>query len=96
MSEFHTKKVFARYFNEILSGEKTYEIRLADWQCDEGDTLELMEISDEDKAPTGRVLRRKVGAVIRTKELETLDWWPKEDMEKYGFQVISLMDEPLD
>lgn len=93
MSQLHTKKVLKKYFDKILSGEKTYEVRLADWRCNEGDTLELVEIDDETKQPTGRTLQRKVGAVIRTKELEDLDWWSKDDMQKYGFQVLSLVDE---
>ena len=93
MKAIHTKKVLAKYFNKILTGEKTYEVRLADWHCDEGDTLELIELDDETKQPTGRTMKRKVGAIIRTKELEELDWWSKEDMQKYGFQVLALVDE---
>ena len=93
MSEVHSKKVLKKYFDKILSGEKTYEVRLADWQCDEGDTLELVEIDNETKQPTGRALRRTGGAVIRTKELEDLDWWSKDDMQKYGFQVLALVDK---
>lgn len=92
MNEFHTKKVLKKYFDKILSGEKTYEVRLADWHCAEGDILELVEIDDETRQPTGRTLQRKVGAVIRTKELENLDWWSKEDMQKYGFQILALVD----
>lgn len=93
MSRVHTKKVLKKYFDKILSGEKTYEVRLADWQCDEGDMLELVEVDSETGQPTGRIMRRKVGAVIRTKELEEFDWWSKEDMQKYGFQVLALVDE---
>jgi len=93
MSKLHTKKVLKEYFDKILSGEKTYEVRLADWRCEEGDSLELIEIDDETKQPTGRTLKRKVGAVIRTKELEALDWWSKEDMQTYGFQVLSLVGD---
>lgn len=93
MSKIHTKKVFAQYFTKILAGEKTYEVRLADWQCDQGDTLDLIEIDDDTRQPTGRTLRRKVGAVIRTKDIEALDWWPQQDVERYGFQVLALVDE---
>lgn len=93
MSAVHTKKVFARYFSQILAGKKTYEVRLADWQCSEGDTLELIEIDDRTTQPTGRTMSRKVGAVIRTKDIENLHWWPAEDIKEYGFQVISLVGE---
>ena len=47
MSAVHTKKILKQYFDEILRGEKTYEIRLANWQCEQGDTLELIELDDE-------------------------------------------------
>jgi len=92
MSKIHAKNVLSRYFSKILAGEKTYEVRLADWQCEEGDTLELVEIDDNTKQATGRTLTRKVGAVIRTKDIEAMNWWSKEDIEKHGFQIISLVD----
>ena len=90
MNRYHTKKVLKKYFDRILSGEKTYEIRLADWQCDEGDTLELIEIDDATMRPTGRSMTRKVGVVVRTKEL---DFWKAEDIEQFGYQVIALLPE---
>ena len=92
MNKVITKKVFKRYYDAILSGEKTYEVRLADWHCEPGDILELVELDDESREKTGRSMRRKVGAVIRTKELDELGWWPKEDIEKYGYQVIALAE----
>lgn len=95
MSAEHTKKVFARYFSKILSGEKTYEVRLADWQREEGDILHLVEIDDESKQPTGREMRKRVGAVIRTKDIESLGWWSERDVRDYGFQVIALKDEVI-
>lgn len=93
MSKVHTKKVLKKYFDKILAGEKTYEVRLADWECNEGDMLQLVEIDDVTRHPTGRTLQRKVGAVIRIKELEKLGWWSQEDIEKHSFQVLALVDE---
>lgn len=90
MSTIHTKKVLKKYFEKILSGEKTYEVRLADWRCAEGDVLELVEIDDETKQPTGRRVSKKVGTVARTNEL---DFWSAEDIEKYGYQIIGLLPE---
>ena len=90
MSQVHSKKVLKKYFDKILSGEKTYEIRLADWRCDEGDTLELVEIDDVTKQPTGRSIMREIGTVVRTKDL---DFWKPEDIEQYGYQVIALLPE---
>lgn len=37
------KKVWPQYFEKILSGEKTFEIRLADFECGLGDVLLLKE-----------------------------------------------------
>ncbi len=35
----HIKKVWPEYFQKILDSKKTYELRLADWECNEGDIL---------------------------------------------------------
>jgi ASC-1-like (ASCH) protein len=37
------KKIWPEYFEKIKSGEKTFELRLADWQCTAGDVLVLKE-----------------------------------------------------
>lgn len=37
------KKIWPEFFEKVLSGEKTYELRLADWDCAPGDTLLLKE-----------------------------------------------------
>ena len=90
MSQVITKKVYSRYFDKILSGEKTYELRLADWECKAGDILELIYIADDTREPTGRIVRKKVGTVVKTREI---DFWSPEDIAKHGYQVISLLDE---
>ncbi len=84
------KKILPEYFDKIKAGEKTYELRLADWECNQGDILVLIEIDPETKQPTGRIMRRKVGFVGKTKDL---DFWTKEEIDKYGYQIISLLDE---
>ncbi len=88
MSEIK-KKVLVEYYNKILAGEKTYELRLADWDCNPGDILVLVEI-DDSRQPTGRTMRRKVGYVGKTKGL---DFWTKEEIDQYGYQIISLLEE---
>lgn len=84
------KKILPEYFDRIAAGEKTYELRLADWQCEQGDTLLLVEIDAKTKKPTGRTMRRKVGYVGKTKGL---DFWTDEEIGKHGYQIISLLDE---
>ena len=80
------KKVWPEYFEKILSGEKTFELRLADFECNPGDTLILREWNPTTKQYTGRVLEKKVTYVSKTKNQK---FWPQEDVEKYGFQVIA-------
>lgn len=92
MSQVITKKILPEYFDKILKGEKTYELRLADWDCQPGDTLVLNEIDTKTKKPTGRSIKRKVGYVGKTKDL---DFWSKEEIDKYGYQIISLLSEKL-
>ena len=84
------KKILPEYFDKIETGEKTYELRLADWECSQGDILVLVEIDENTKQPTGRTLKRKVGFVGKTKDF---DFWNKEDIDKYGYQIISLLEE---
>jgi hypothetical protein len=84
------KKILPEYFELILRGEKTFELRLADWDCQPGDVLVLNEINPESMLPTGRSLRRKVGYIVRTKDI---DFWSQEDINEHGYQIISLLDE---
>ena len=79
------KKCWPEYFAKILSGEKNFELRLADWKCQPGDTLILREWNPETKAYTGRQVEREVSSVIKTKNIT---FFSKADAEKYGYQVI--------
>ena len=81
------KKILPGYFDKILSGEKTFELRLADWECTPGDTLLLKEWDSSKKAYTVREVEKKVTYVIKTKDTKLFS--PKE-IEKYGFQVIAI------
>jgi len=80
------KKIWPEFFQKVLNGEKTYELRLADFACKAGDTLVLREWDPETKAFTGRSLEKNVTYVGKTKGQT---FWSKEDVEKYGFQIIA-------
>lgn len=82
----HIKKVHPPYFQYILDGKKTYELRLADWKCEEGDTLVLQEWDPKTEDYTGREITKTVSYVGTTKDQK---WWSKEEVDKYGFQIIS-------
>ena len=84
------KKVLAGYFDKIVAGEKTFELRLADWECRPGDHLVLVEIDPKTRQPTGRTVRRRVGYVGKTK---SFDFWTENEVEAHGYQVISLLDD---
>ncbi len=90
MSKTIEKKIWSEYFEKVASGEKTFELRLADWDCQPGDILILNEVDSTTKLPTGRSLKRRVGYVGKTKDF---DFWTKEEIDKYGYQIISLLDE---
>lgn len=80
------KKIWPEFFQRILSGDKTFELRLADFACNKGDTLLLREWDQETKQYTGRFLEKEVTFVLKTKEVA---FWPMEDVQKFGFQIIS-------
>lgn len=81
------KKILSTYYNLVASGDKTFELRLADWECKPGDTLILLEVDDDTKEPTGRTLEREVGFIGKTKDLS---FWSQKAIDKYGYQIISL------
>ena len=87
-AKIHSKKLLAEYFQQILDGKKTFEVRLADWECNAGDTLTLVEI-DSRQHETGRRLTCKVGTVSHTKNM---DHYTSEQVEQYGYQVLSLLE----
>ncbi len=99
MREIH-KKISPEYFEAVLSGEKTFEWRVNDFECEPGDILILDEYeytqgqgTTDGRYPTGRSIRKKVGYVAHTSDF---DWLKrpdvKADFEKYGGQIISLLD----
>ncbi len=79
------KKVWPEYFKKIKSSDKTFELRLADWKCKTGDILILKEWDPKTKEYTGQEIEKKVTYVIKTKDQK---FWSKEEIEKYGLQVI--------
>lgn len=80
------KKVWSEYFQKILDGDKTFELRLADFECNVGDMLVLKEWNPNTKEYSGRELTKEVTYVVKTKNAP---FWTKEEIEKYGYQVIS-------
>lgn len=100
MREIH-KKISPEYFAKIQSGEKTFEYRVNDFECAPGDILVLDEYeytqgqeTTDGRHPTGRSIRKRVGYVGRTQDFDWLNRPDvKADLERYGAQIISLLDE---
>jgi hypothetical protein len=80
------KKIWPKFFDRIMSGDKTFELRLADFECKPGDVLVLKEWDPETKSYTGRVMKKDVTFVIKTKDVS---FWREKDVQKYGYQIIS-------
>jgi hypothetical protein len=80
------KKIWPEFFDKIASGEKKFELRLADWECKPGDILVLREWDPEKKDYTGRTLEKEVSYVLKTKDVK---FFTSEEVEKYGWQIIS-------
>src|SRR3989338_3515052 len=85
------KKVWPEYFEKIISGKKKVELRLADFEINEGDTLILEEWDNKNKEYTGRKIEVIATYILKTKGQT---FWPQEEVDKHGFQIIQF--EPKD
>lgn len=83
------KKVDREYFELIKFGKKRFEVRVADFEIKEGDTLILEEKDPKTKKLTGRKIPKKVKDIFY-KPLEKLG--QIDDLVKYGIYVIQLED----
>lgn len=81
------KKAVPELFEKVLSGEKTFDVRLDRFMCKPGDVLWLREWDPKNQEYTGRDVKKKVTFVLKSKDLEK--FWSKEDVAKHGFQIIS-------
>ncbi|MFH1620956.1 MAG: DUF3850 domain-containing protein [Patescibacteria group bacterium] len=87
MSVIH-KKIWPEYYNEVASGKKKFELRLNDFEINEGDVLVLEEWDPESKKYTGRKIEKKVTCVNRFK-IDQL-FWPESEIKDKGLQIISI------
>ena len=82
------KKIWPEYFDAVNSGKKKFELRLDDFEVNEGDTLLLEEWNPKTGRYTGRSVERKVSCVDKFK-IDKL-FWPEEQIKEKGIQIISL------
>jgi ribosomal protein S17 len=81
------KKCWPEQFQAILEGKKKFDLRLNDFKAEEGDILVLKEFNPKTKSYTGRKIEKLITYVLKTKDLK---FWPKEETDKSGFQIMSL------
>ena len=67
------KKTWPKFFEKIMSGEKTFEFRLADTDYKVGDVLVLREWDPEKNEYTGREIKKTITYVALTKNTRYLD-----------------------
>ncbi len=79
------KKTSPKYFELIKSGEKKFELRLADFRIKKGDILTLREWNPKKKEYTGREIKKKVKYVFK---FNLNNFGQKKEIEKRGLYVI--------
>ena len=83
------KKTWPIPFEKVLSGEKKFEFRVADFDVQKGDELVLEEWDPGTKAYTGRTISKKVG-YVGTFSLDSFG--QREALEEHGLHVIQFDD----
>ncbi|MBS3075102.1 DUF3850 domain-containing protein [Candidatus Pacearchaeota archaeon] len=84
--EIH-KKTWPEYFKMILDGKKNFELRLADFDINEGDDLILEEYDLKTKKYTGRKIKKKAWNIIKVNPTQMNDI---DDIKKFGFYIIEI------
>ena len=79
------KKIWPEYFELVNSGEKRFELRLADFDIKEGDTLILEEWDPKINQYTGRTIEKKVDYILK---FNLDDFGQKKEIEEKGLYVI--------
>lgn len=82
-----SKKIWPEFFDKVSSGSKEFELRLADFELNPGDTLLLEEYDTKEKKLTGRKIEKKCKSVMK---VNPLDFHEAEEIEKHGLYVISM------
>jgi len=81
------KKAWPEIFERVLSGEKKFDLRLADRDYGVGDILVLREWDPTTRKYTGRVIEKKITYVLKTKDTR---FWPEDEVAEKGYVVMSL------
>ena len=88
MATIH-KKCWPEWFEKFKSGEKTFELRLADFDLKSGDTLIFEEYNPKTKKYSGRKLEFRCKKVEHSAQ-DPLQFYNVDDVRKHGFWIIEL------
>lgn len=86
------KKCWPEFFNRFNSGERTLELRLADFDLKSGDTLVFKEYNPDTKEYTGRESKFLCAKVEHSVQ-NPLQFYKAEDVKEKGFWIIELKKE---
>lgn len=86
------KKCWPEWFDKFCSGKRTFELRLADFDLKDGDTLVMEEYNPETKEYTGRTASFRCARVEHSAQ-NPLQFYNIEDVKKFGFWIIQLKKE---
>ena len=81
------KKIWPEYFELVSSGKKRFELRLADFDVKEGDSLLLEEWDSKTSQYTGRNIEKKVSFVLK---FNLNDFGQEEVIKEKGLVVIQM------
>lgn len=81
------KKTWPDMFEAVASGKKKADMRVNDFDVEEGDALVLKEWNPETGEYTGRELEKKVTHVA---EFDLNSFGQAEEIKEKGIQIISL------
>ena len=81
------KKMWPAEFEAVMAGKKKIDIRVADFEVKDGDTLVLEEWNPDTKQYTGRSIGSKVVHVMKFK---IDDYDQRKEIENNGLYAIQL------
>ena len=81
------KKTWPDIFQQVIDGKKNAEIRLADFNIKENDTLILEEYNPKTKSYTGRSIEKKVKLVNK---IHMAEFHTQDELKKHGVWLIEM------
>lgn len=83
------KKCWPEFYEKFVSGERTFELRLADFDLKDGDTIVMQEYDPQRKEYTGREASFLCKKVEHSAQ-DPLQFYKVGDVKKHGFWIINL------